>query len=695
MSNEVVVEAGRFELVFATPQLLGLEKLDGIGPKTAKRLKERGILDQSDLLLFMPRKYRKCGHFIPASDLMQTRMSYVEFQAPIMNVRLPTPNTKQPVEVMLNYEGQYFKLIWFNLGRSKSFTSQFKVGDWLHVKGSVDYARSVPVMQHPDIELLGPRTPAPKDDYISVEPVYTSLEGVKDAILRRAQLQVLARLLPELGDIVPGDVLEKRDLPGVGQALSIIHVLRPQHDVEFFQKQLLRAKNRIIYEEFYTLQLKLARDYAAQREAANAPQCTERELGRAVVRNLPFDLTGDQQKVMGTIAKEVGRKLPMRRLLQGDVGSGKTVVALMSAAIAIGSGVQVAMMAPTDILARQHLKRAEEFLEGLDIEMGFLGGSLGTKEKRAVLEKLADGTIKLIVGTHALFSDDVVFDNLGLVLVDEQHKFGVEQREQLLAKGEDPHLLSMTATPIPRSLAHAVFGDLDLSIIREKPPGRQPIKTYLRDRSKAPDVYKYVRERIQDTGEQAYFVYPMVEASEAVPDRKNVTEAAKELAEGPFADLRVGLLHGRLDSEEKARVMQEFSDGELDILCATTVIEVGVDVANATMMIIESPEVFGLSQLHQLRGRVGRGSASSMCILLAGFDLSKDAHERLVSFSKTDDGFKLAEVDLKIRGPGLFLGVRQAGHAEFRFGDLGKDGELLEMAREDARRRILGEEDAS
>lgn len=695
MSNEVVVEAGRFELVFATPQLLGLEKLKGIGAKTAQRLKDRGILDQGDLMLFMPRKYRKCGHFIPGSDLVQMRMGYVEFQAPIVNVRLPTPNTKQPVEVMLNYEGQYFKLIWFNLGKSRSFTSQFQLGDWLHVKGNVDYSRSVPVMQHPDIDIIGPRTPAPKDDYISVEPVYPSLDGVKEKILRQAQVQALERLLPELGDIVPGDVLKKHDLPGVGQALKIIHVLDDQHDIEHFQHQLTRAKNRLIFEEFYTLQLKLARDYAAQREAAKAPECSDRDLGRQMVRQLPFDLTGDQQKVMGTIAKELDRTLPMRRLLQGDVGSGKTVVALMSAAIAIGSGVQVAMMAPTDILARQHLKRAEEFFEGLDLEMGFLGGSLGAKEKRDILSKLADGSVSLVVGTHALFSDDVAFKNLGLVLVDEQHKFGVEQRELLLAKGEDPHLLSMTATPIPRSLAHAVFGDLDLSIIREKPPGRQPIKTYLRDRSKAPDVYKYVRERIESKGEQAYFVYPMVEASEAVPDRKNVTEAAKELAEGPFADLRVGLLHGRLDPTEKARVMQEFSDGDLDILCATTVIEVGVDVANATMMIIESPEVFGLSQLHQLRGRVGRGSASSMCILLAGFDLTKDAHERLISFSKTDDGFKLAEVDLKIRGPGLFLGVRQAGHAEFRFGDLGRDAALLEAAREDARERILGPDEAS
>ena len=692
MDERVEVAAGKFELVFVKPQLLGLENLPGIGAKTASKLRERGILDQSDLLLFVPRKYRRCAHFLPADDMFARRMSYVEFIAPISQVKHPTPGTRQPVEVYLNYEGRHIKLLWFNMGKSKTFKNQFRQGEWLHVKGSVDYSRSVAVMQHPDFETLGPGKQRAPDEYISIDPIYTSMDGIKDASLRKAQLLALERLLPELGDIVPGGVLAKHELPGIGQALRIIHVMDEHHDVEYFQAQLGRAKRRIIYEEFYTLQLKLARDYAAQRDAARSPRCEDRALGRELVKQLPFELTGDQKKVMATIAEDLAQPMPMRRLLQGDVGSGKTVVALLAAAIAIGSGQQVAMMAPTDILARQHLRRAQTFFEGLGISMGFLGGSLGVREKREILRQLAEHEVSLVVGTHALFSQDITFAQLGLVLVDEQHKFGVEQRELLLAKGQDPHLLSMTATPIPRSLAHAVFGDLDLSVIHEKPPGRQPIRTVLRDRSRAPKVYKYVRERIKESGEQAYFVYPMVVASEAGLDRKNVVDEAKALDEGIFEDLRVGVLHGRLSTDEKDRIMTSFSDGELDVLCATTVIEVGVDVANATLMVIESPEVFGLSQLHQLRGRVGRGEASSMCVLLANENLSPEAQERLISFTDTDDGFKLAEVDLKIRGPGLFLGVRQAGEAEFRFGDLHRDAELLERAREDARARVLGKD---
>ncbi len=687
----IEVEAGRFDLVFVEQKLVGLEKLTGVGPKTAERLKERGIFDQRDLLLFMPRKYRRCAHFLPGPDIAAGRMGYVEFHAPIVNIRKPTPNTRQPVEVLVDHGGQHFKLLWFNMARA-SFVQQFSAGTWLYIKGDVGYDRSIPAMLHPTFEIKGRSAPSDPAPYVSVEPVYTSIEGIKDGILRKAQVQALRRLLPALGDILPAHILEQHDLPGIGEALQTIHVMREFRDIETFKEELSRAKDRIIYEEFYTLQLKLAQDYLEQRASANAPECTGRELGREMVRNLPFELTGDQRAAIATIAEDVGRRQPMRRLLQGDVGAGKTVVALMAAAIAIGNGQQVAMMAPTDILARQHVKRAEEYFGPLGIEIGFLGGSLGAADRRSILERLEHGEVQCVIGTHALFSEDVAYQSLGLVIIDEQHKFGVEQRNTLLAKGTDPHLLSMTATPIPRSLAHAVFGDLDLTVIREKPPGRKPIRTILRDHSRGPKAYEYIRERILESGEQAYFVYPMVEASEAVPNRKNVVEAAEELSKGVFKELEVGVLHGRLDADTKERIMEEFAAGELHVLCATTVIEVGVDVANATMMVIESPEVFGLSQLHQLRGRVGRGDAESMCVLLAGFDLSEDAHARLVSFSGTDDGFELAEADLQIRGPGLFLGVRQAGHAEFRFGDLHAHSDLLAAAREDARREVLGDD---
>jgi ATP-dependent DNA helicase RecG len=437
--------------------------------------------------------------------------------------------------------------------------------------------------------------------------------------------------------------------------------------------------------------LALAEAYVRERRAARAPQCTERDLGRALVRNLPFELTDDQKKAASRLADDLGRRMPMRRLLQGDVGSGKTVVAFMACAIAIDNDCQAAFMAPTDILVQQHLETARELFGPLDVEVASLTGSMPEAKRRETLERLADGSIDLIIGTHALFTDDVTFDALGMVVVDEQHKFGVDQREALLAKGRDPHLLAMTATPIPRSLAHSVFGDLDLTVIREKPPGRLPVRTFLRTRQSASKVYEYVRERIEETGQQAFFVYPMVEESEKAPGRRSAVDSAEALANGPLAGLRVAILHGQMPDDVKTETMRAFADGRVDVLCATTVVEVGMDVPNATMMVIESPEVFGLSQLHQLRGRVGRSQTQSMCVLLAGYGITDDAEKRLSHFAGTDDGFELAEVDLEIRGPGQFLGERQSGRAEFRFGDLIDDAELLETARRDARERILGD----
>jgi len=325
------------------------------------------------------------------------------------------------------------------------------------------------------------------------------------------------------------------------------------------------------------------------------------------------------------------------------------------------------------------------------VNVAFLAGSISAAEKQEVHDAIASGTADFAIGTHALFGDDVDFEALGFAVVDERHKFGVDQRDRLLEKGDDPHLLAMTATPIPRSLAHSVFGDLDLTLIREKPPGRKPVRTLLRDRTASRDVYEYVGERVAGTDEQAYFVYPLVEPSDEAPNRRSAVEAAERLANGPLSDVRVAVLHGRMDDQAQRRTMQRFADGEVDILCATPVVEVGMDVSTATMMVIESAEVFGLSQLHQLRGRVGRGRTDSMCVLLAGYGLTSEARERLESFARTDDGFDLAEKDLELRGPGEFLGERQSGRAEFRFGELLRDTELLEGARRDARRRILGD----
>jgi ATP-dependent DNA helicase RecG len=681
------VVPGRFAPVLSGRHELRLELLDGVGPKLAKKLTERGIADQLDLLMLLPRKYQRIHHFASGPDLVRHQAPNVEMIALILQVRLPQPRTRQPVEVTLDCDGQFFKVLWFNMEKA-SFVKQLAPGLYMHLRGIVDYTRHIPQIMHPEFRILKDEPSPWPEEKLSIEAVYGSMEGVPDKTLRKAVVQVCTRLLPHLGDILPAHIMLRHDLPAVAQALSVIHLLREWDDPQLFQRELKRARNRLVYEEFYTLQRHLAEEALDKQQKGRAPCCDKRELGRSLVRQLPFKLTGDQRRAIGRIAQDMQRPCSMRRLLQGDVGAGKTIVAFMAAALAIESKQQVAMMAPTDILARQHMRRAEEFFRGLGVKIAFLGGSITAAERRATLALAARGDVDLLLGTHALFQEDVAFRELGLVIIDEQHKFGVEQRDLLLGKGVDPHLLAMTATPIPRSLAHAVFGDLDLTIIREKPPGRQPIKTVLRDRSVAAKAYDYILERIKKSGEQAYFVYPMVEASEVVQNRQNVVEAAEALAKGVFSELRLGMLHGRLSADDKDAIMARFARHELDVLCATTVIEVGVDVANATMMVIESPEVFGLSQLHQLRGRVGRGDAASLCVLLAGEGVTEEGNERLTSFSKTDDGFELAEADLRIRGPGLFLGLRQAGHAEFRFGDLARDGALLEQARRDAREDV-------
>ncbi|MBA2663763.1 MAG: ATP-dependent DNA helicase RecG [Bradymonadaceae bacterium] len=684
------VTAGRFQLVTRDAGPFALEKLKGVGPKIATRLKERGIVDQLELLLYVPRKYRPIYRHFPGPELARRKSAYIECIGQITQVKSPGRHSRTPLEVSVDCQGQSFRLIWFNMNH-RDFIARFKPGRWMHIEGGVDHDQQVPTLAHPNCKSLAEPPAVLPEPTVSIEPIYPSIEGINDALFAKAIAQAAEHLLPQLVEIVPAPVLARHGLSGVGRALRTIHLLDAYSDLDFFRAELQGAKDRLVFEEFYTLQLKMAEQYVSERRAARAPRCTERDLGRELVRRLPFALTGDQSAAIACIADDLARRTPMRRLLQGDVGSGKTIVALMAAAIAIGSGYQVALMAPTDILARQHCRRTQEFLADLPIAIDSLTGSQSAPERRAVLEALAAGATHLVIGTHALFQQDVRFKALGLVIIDEQHKFGVAQRDLLLQKGEDPHLLAMTATPIPRSLAHAVFGDLDLTVIGEKPPGRKPVRTLLRTRASAAKVYQYVRERIIETGEQAYFVYPMIEAGELETTRRNVLQAAEQLAQDAFADLRLAILHGRLDATTKDAVMQRFAQGEIDVLCATTVVEVGMDVQNATIMVIESPEVFGLSQLHQLRGRVGRGSQESMCILLSGELLTDDAHARLTAFGATDDGFLLAETDLRIRGPGQFLGMRQAGVAEFRFGDILRDSHLLEEARQDARRQILGD----
>ncbi|MFB6351667.1 MAG: ATP-dependent DNA helicase RecG, partial [Bradymonadaceae bacterium] len=670
------VPAGYFTLTLEGDPSLDLTDLKGIGPKTDQRLVDREITDQAELLLTVPRKYRRIFRFHEGPNLVRARAGYVELVGRVRHVDNPGAHSRRPFQVLVDVDGQKFKLLWFNIPYP-GFDDQFRPGRWAHFEGEVDWERGEPSLAHPTVDVSSDR-PAERPPRTDLEPVYTSMEGIPDAKFRSAIEQAADHLLDRTRDIIPQRLLQRRELGTVRSALSTIHLLQNFDDVETFEQELTRARQRLVYEEFFTLQKKLAEEYASERRGAEAPVCEDRHLGRSLVRELAFELTDDQKKASATLADELARRRPMRRLLQGDVGSGKTVVAMAAAAICIDNGRQVAMMAPTDILARQHLRRARTLFEDFDVEVALLVGSMTDTEKADVIETLSAGEADLVIGTHALFQDEVDFDRLGFVIVDEQHKFGVDQRASLLDKGRDPHLLAMTATPIPRSLAHSAFGDLDLTLIREKPPGRKPVRTFLRDRTAAGDVYEYVRDRLGDGAERAFFVYPMVEPSDNAPNRPSVLESAQRLANGPFQPLDVAVLHGRMDDTTKDRTMQQFADGDIDVLCATTVVEVGMDVEEATLMVIEGPENFGLSQLHQLRGRVGRGRRQSMCIMLAGYGLTPEARERLQSFASTEDGFVLAEKDLELRGPGEFLGERQSGRAEFRYGDLLDDRELLE-----------------
>lgn len=679
---------GRLLLSLRSSKDTSLQSLPGVGPATANKLKARGITDQLELLLFLPRKYRPTYRFYPGPEMLRQRAEWIEAIGKVTAVIPQSRHSRAPFEIHLDVDGAEFRLLWFRLPYP-GFDRKFLVGRHVHFEGKVDHDRMVAQLSHPSVEVLkeAPQsTPA-----IELQPVYSSMEDVHDSIIPKIIAATAQNLLPHLHEKFSPQILQSYELPSLTEALQLIHVLTPQSDPDTFYQELQRARHRLIFEEFFDLQSALTYRYVAERRGARAPRCSERELGRALFRNLPFNLTDDQKRAIATIANELDSTVPMRRLLQGDVGSGKTVVALLAAAIAVANNIQVAMMAPTDILAHQHLRRVEEFCRDLPIHFASLTASLSTADKRTTLKGLKDGSINLVVGTHSLFQEGVEFQNLGLVIVDEEHKFGVEQRKELTSRGQAPHLLAMTATPIPRTLAHAVFGDRDLTVLKEKPPGRKPIKTVLRDRSRAPRVYDFIRQEVEANDGQAYIVFPLVEANENLANRKSVMEGAQELANGPFAGLKVGILHGRMDASAKADVMQRFASGDLQVLCATTVIEVGVDVPNATIMVIENAELFGLSQLHQLRGRVGRGDRDSLCILLASLGLTEDAHRRLQAMVQTDDGFVLAETDLAIRGPGEFLGMKQAGLPEFRFGDILRDAHWLRIARQEARRQILGD----
>jgi len=563
-------------------------------------------------------------------------------------------------------------------------------------------------MIHPRFRVLRADEPLP----LSLTPVYPTTAGLSQAVLRKLVERALNAV--DLTDTLPLQVIAPLKLPSFRQSIAYLHSPPPAARLEALENRTHPAWRRVKFDELLAQQLSMRRHYR-KRESVAAPRLTRHaKLAAKLIAGLPFDLTRAQQRVLGEIRSDLARPHPMQRLLQGDVGSGKTVVAALAALQAVESGYQVAIMAPTEILAEQHYAKFSQWLAPLGVGLARLAGNLARRQKRTQLEGIANGVAKVVVGTHALFQEEVVFHKLGLAIVDEQHRFGVLQRLALRLKGagdaEQPHQLMMSATPIPRTLAMSFYADLDVSVIDQLPPGRTPVVTKLLSDSRRDEVVARVRDACLE-GRQAYWVCPLIEENEvAAPpqpatDRLNRRSSSRRQFEAlqlesaldtferikqTFPELAVGLVHGRLASAEKAAVMRAFESGAVQLLVATTVIEVGVDVPNASLMVIENAERMGLSQLHQLRGRVGRGARSSVCILLYQTPLSESARERLRIIYENSDGFEVARHDLRMRGPGELLGARQSGVPMLRFADLEQDLALLEAAR-DAADRLLRE----
>jgi ATP-dependent DNA helicase RecG len=572
---------------------------------------------------------------------------------------------------MLRDESGYVTASWFH---GAYLSRVLQRGQRLVLHGRVGRYRGAIVLTNPDFEIVE----SGDDDRLHtgrLVPVYSTVERASHRVVRRLMWQIVEGFVDQVDDPLPASVLARRGLPALPRALRDAHF--PETDAA-----LAVGLRRLAFDDFLLLQLGLA---ILRSRTTRTPGITLNPpgaLARRLRTSLPYTLTSAQERVWGEIRTDMASPWPMHRLLQGDVGSGKTIVAAFAVLTAIEAGYQAAVMAPTEILAEQHFMTFRQLLEPLGVPVVLLTSSLRSRDRGARRAEVAAGEAACVVGTHALVQEGVAFRRLGLAVVDEQHRFGVEQRARLKAKGEQPDLLVMTATPIPRTLALTLYGDLDVSVLDELPPGRRPVKTFARTETKRREIFAFLRDQIAE-GRQIYVVYPLVEESEAL-DLKAATDMAHRLQREVFPDRVVGLLHGRLRFEEKDAIMRRFKEGAIDVLVSTTVIEVGIDVPNAAVMLIEHAERFGLSQLHQLRGRVGRGPWKSFCILLTAGKLTEDAERRIEAMVATTDGFKIAEADLQLRGPGEFFGTRQSGLPEFRVADLIRDASLLEQARSDA-----------
>ena len=648
--------------------------LKGVGPMRAEALKRLGVVAAGDLLYHIPHRYEDAST-VAAIASLETGMQGTVIGTVVSKGVLPTRKGLRIFQAVLRDDTGMIEVSWPG---QPYLDRTIDKDDVLLVSGTVRFFHGRQLQPREYVNLGRDDSGTAQGRVLSV---YPATEGLSFKVIRGIIDAHLDELLPLVTEYLPHDVLSVAAVPSIADAMRMVH--RPASLAEAH-----KGRSRLAFEELLFVQLLQQRAKALARETRRGIHFeNRRELTTRLRECLPFSLTGAQGRVLREIFADMCSERRMQRLLQGDVGSGKTVVALFAALLAMENGYQAAIMAPTELLAEQHFGSMSRMLAAVGIEPILITGSLKAKARREVASRIAEATPALVVGTHALVQQATEFANLGLVVVDEQHRFGVEQRKALAAKGESPDVLLMTATPIPRSLALTLYGDLDLSVLDERPPGRQPITTALRPEVARARVLEFVTGQLAQ-GRQAYVVYPVIEESEKT-DLKAATTMFEILAADAFRERRVGLLHGRLPADEKDSIMRRFRDGELDVLVATTVIEVGIDVANATVMLIEHPERFGLSQLHQLRGRVGRGADAAWCILLG--DVSPDVKQRLDIFVGSEDGFEIARADLTLRGMGDLFGERQSGVPTFRVADPLRDALLNEQAREAADRLLAND----
>ena len=667
--------------ILSTP----IEYLKGVGPIRSELLKkELNIFTYEDLLLHFPFRYVDKSNIHLISQINDS-FPHVQFRGRIKKIEEKGNKRSKRLIAYFQDSSGVIELIWFksirwikqNLDLDKEYI----------VFGKPSFYSGKPNLVHPDLDIMD----GVKEDFMGLHGVYSTTEKlINKGLNSRAISKLVKNLLPLLENNIEenlsDEVLTKFKIPKKKNALINIHISKDL-------KILERAQKRLKFEELFFLQLHLLKSKQLRKTKTIGYSLADigENFNDFYNNHLKFPLTNAQKKVIKEIRADVKKNQQMNRLLQGDVGSGKTIVALLSMLIAIDNGYQACIMAPTEILAQQHFKTMSQELKSLNIKIDILTGSKKSKARKVLLEELKNGDINLLIGTHALLEDTVEFSNLGFVVIDEQHRFGVAQRAKLWKKNMyPPHILVMTATPIPRTLSMTLYGDLDVSVIDELPPGRKEIKTLWKSDSSRLNIIRFMHEQIKE-GRQVYIVFPLIDES-AKLDYKNLIEGFDSIVrEFPLPDFQVSVVHGQMKSADKEYEMQRFVEGKTDILVATTVIEVGVNVPNASVMVIESAERFGLSQLHQLRGRVGRGANQSYCVLMSGHKVSVDGKTRLQTMVDTNDGFKLAEVDLKLRGPGDMMGTKQSGLLNFKIADLIKDNKILIFAREQA--QILLEDD--